>query len=320
MNEIFFLFFAFLTVFLSIKLSYYADVLSKTGKISNALVGGIVLAGVTSLPEFVTCFTAVFASNPALAMGDVLGSNLFNFFMICVFDLFFVRKMIFRFSSSKHNVTLFLLIVNYVFLFLFCTVFLKFNFSYIGVPSLVIFCTYLFYVFIVSKGEDDSVIIRNSCIRVNNVVLKLIVTAICMVLSSLLLTIIVNNLSLLYPSFSSSFLGAIFLGVTTSLPEVVTFYALINVNNYDLALANIIGSNMFNMLVLALADLFCFSGSIYSFSESGTVLIILFGLVFSSLCLFSNCRKGNVSFFRYLLISLVVVLLYLGFWIVNFLR
>ena len=319
MNEIFFLIFAFLTVFLSIKLSYYADVLSKAGKISNALVGGIVLAGVTSLPEFVTCFTAVLASNPALAMGDVLGSNLFNFFMICVFDLFFMRKMIFRFSSSKHNVTLFLLIVNYVFLFLFCTVFLKFDFGFIGFPSLVIFCTYLFYVFIVSKCDNDSVIIRDSCIGVNNAFLKLIVTAICMVLSSLLLTIIVNNLSLLYPSFSSSFLGAIFLGVTTSLPEVVTFYALINTNNYDLALANIIGSNMFNMLVLALADLFC-AGSIYSFSESGTVLIILFGFIFSGLCLFSNCRKGNVSFFRYSLISLVVVLLYLGFWIVNFLR
>lgn len=83
MNEIFFLIFAFLTVFLSIKLSYYADLLSKTSGVSKALVGGIVLAGVTSLPEFVTCFSAMVVNNPALAIGDIIGSNLFNLFMIC---------------------------------------------------------------------------------------------------------------------------------------------------------------------------------------------------------------------------------------------
>ena len=43
MNEILFLIFAFLTVFLSVKLSYYADRLSKTSLVSGALIGGIVL-------------------------------------------------------------------------------------------------------------------------------------------------------------------------------------------------------------------------------------------------------------------------------------
>ena len=85
---------SFLTVFLSIKLSYYADSLSKTSGVSRALIGGIVLAGVTSLPELVTCFSAIFVGNPLLAMGDVLGSNLFNLFMVCFFDLVFLKKMI----------------------------------------------------------------------------------------------------------------------------------------------------------------------------------------------------------------------------------
>ena len=79
-------------------------------------------------------------------------------------------------------------------------------------------------------------------------VLKLVVTAIFMVMSSVILTVIVNNLSVIYPSFSSSFLGAIFLGITTSLPEVITFYTLVTIKSYDLALSNILGSNLFNFI------------------------------------------------------------------------
>ena len=120
LNEIFFLFFAFLTVFLSIKLSYYADSISKTSKVSKALIGGIVLAGVTSLPEFVTCFSAISLGNPALAMGDILGSNLFNIFMISFFDVILMKKMIFAYTSKSHNLVLLLLLVNYFILFL-CT-------------------------------------------------------------------------------------------------------------------------------------------------------------------------------------------------------
>ena len=119
MNEILFLVFAFLTVFLSVKLSYYADRLSKTSLVSGALIGGIVLAGVTSLPEFVTCFSAIIVGNPALAIGDVLGSNLFNIFMICFFDVIFIRKMIFSKTARSHNLVLLILIVNYLILYLF---------------------------------------------------------------------------------------------------------------------------------------------------------------------------------------------------------
>ena len=81
MNEIFFLLFAFLTVFLSIRLSYYADGLSKTSGFNGLLIGGLVIAGVTSLPELVTCFSAIAVSNNELAVGDILGSNVFNIFM-----------------------------------------------------------------------------------------------------------------------------------------------------------------------------------------------------------------------------------------------
>lgn len=314
MNEIFFLFFAFLTVFLSIKLSYYADIFSKTSGVSKALVGGIVLAGVTSLPEFVTCFSAVLIDNPGLAIGDILGSNLFNVFMVCFFDILFLRKMMFINTARSHNFVLFLLLVNYCVLFLFITSIFNFTFLSLSFPSLVIFVSYLFY-FKKITGFDEKKEVK----QVDNfIVLKIVITSILMVFSSVLLTIIVNNLSLLYPSFSSSFLGAILLGVTTSLPEVVTFYTLFVIGNYDLALSNIFGSNLFNLLVLAICDVLVLGLPIYSFSDYDTVFLIIFGFVCSLLCMFSNFRIKTRGFLSYSFFSFLVVIIYIGFWVIRF--
>lgn len=314
MNEIFFLLFAFFTVFLSVKISYYADSLSKRSNISKALIGGIVLAGVTSLPEFVTCFSAIFVENYNLAMGNILGSNIFNFFMICVFDLIFFKKMFFCNTSKSHNLTFSLLLINYIFLLLFGIGILGFSIFSIGIPTIVIFITYMFYIKSISKYEDN-VVINNY--NDNYLVLKLVVASSLMILSSVILTIIVNNLSIAHPSFSSSFLGAIFLGVTTSLPEVVTFYTLVCVKNYDLALSNIAGSNMFNLLVLGIGDLFIFKQTIYSSFDKEAIFIVILGFIFSILLILSNKRNNYTFSFKYSIYSIIIILLYLCFWIFN---
>ena len=106
---ILFFLFAFLVVFLSIKLSYYADLLSKTSKVSQAFIGGVLLAGITSLPEFVTCISAVLFKNPNLALGDILGSNFFNIFIVAFFDLVFLKKFMLN-KLHKHHYLVYILL------------------------------------------------------------------------------------------------------------------------------------------------------------------------------------------------------------------
>ena len=314
MNEILFLLFAFFTVFLSIKVSYYVDYLSKYSKISGALLAGIFLAGVTSLPEFVTCLSAIFVDNYSLAVGDILGSNIFNIFMICVFDLFYIKKAMFSNMKKSHNLIFVLLLINYLVLYLFGGKHPLFNLSLVGVPTLCILLTYGYYLYKVSFVSEEKIIINDS--SSSDIVVKLIIAGIFMVFSSVILTIIVNNLATLHPRFSSSFLGAIFLGITTSLPEVITCYALISMKNYDLALDDIIGSNFFNLLILAVADLLLKGSSIYSYLDVGVVILIILGFVFTLI----NFIDTNKIFKKtYGLLSFVIVVIYLGYWIINFL-
>lgn len=314
-----FLLFAFFTVFLSIKLSYYADLLSKTSKVSKALIGGILLAGVTALPEFVTCLSAVFLANPALALGDVLGSNFFNIFIIAFFDLFFLKKFMFRKLSKNHYIVYILLITNYIFMYLFAHDLLSLSLLGIGLPSLIIFITYFIYVRKIASNDSKD-LEKDSSKNVKNLPLKLFIAALLMVISSISLTFLVNKISLMYPAFSSSLIGAILLGITTSLPEVITFYTLITLNNYDLAQANIIGSNLFNLFVLGVSDFFLKGSSIYTYFDNDSLLILKLGILATSLCFIHHFKKFNSKKFLYLLPSLAIVFCYLIFWGLKFLR
>ena len=308
MNEILFLLFAFFTVFLSIKLSYYVDYLNRKSKINGAVLAGVFLASITSLPECVTCFSAIFVNNYSLAVGDILGSNIFNIFMICVFDLFYIKKAMFSNMKKSHFLVFILLFINYLVMYLFLG-----KVSFLSIPTFVILITYAYYLYKVSSKKEEKAKINDYSFD-NNIILKLIITAVLMMFSSIILTIIVNNLAKMHPYFASSFLGAIFLGITTSLPEVVTCYSLINMNSFDLALDDIIGSNFFNLLVLALGDLFIKDFSIFSAIDSGVVTLVVLGTIFTLLAFLNTKYKKYYGF-----LSFFIIIMYLGYWIINFL-
>ena len=57
---VFFLFVSILVIILSIKLSVYADEITKTTNISKNIVERVLVAGITSLPELVTCLSSIY--------------------------------------------------------------------------------------------------------------------------------------------------------------------------------------------------------------------------------------------------------------------
>jgi len=57
-----------------------------------------------------------------------------------------------------------------------------------------------------------------------------------------------------------AFVGSLFVAITTSLPEIVVSLAAVRMGAVDLGVANVLGSNMFNLLILGLDDVFYRSG------------------------------------------------------------
>ncbi len=80
---------AFFVVFSSMKVANAVDSIDKKTNVSGALIGGVLLAATTSLPEVITSVTSVILGEPNLAVGNIFGSNMFNIFIIAVSDLYF---------------------------------------------------------------------------------------------------------------------------------------------------------------------------------------------------------------------------------------
>ena len=300
MDGIFFLILAFLTAFISIKLSYYGDLLSKQTKLASAFIGGLIIASITSLPEFVTSISAVIIDNPALSFGDILGSNMFNIFVLSIYNLYFFKKNIFN-NKNKYVIECLILIIEYIFIWL--------NLKFI--TTLILILLYIIYSIKTIKNVKEEDNISN---KEKYVLLKFIINVFLLIILSILLTISADNITRIYPNIASSSVGAILLGITTSLPEVVTTFSLIKLNNYNMAISNIIGSNIFNFLVLSISDFFD-KKSIYNLIDIYSKMYLFGGLFITILLLISLKLKNK---YISTILSIITSISYLLVWYFQF--
>lgn len=310
MDGIIFLILAFFTIFMSIKLSYYGDILGKQTKVGSAFVGGLLIASITSLPEFVTCISAVVFDNLALSLGDIVGSNMFNIFVLAIYNIYFFKSDIFKNTSKKYILECIILIIDYLFIIF------GINNILVNMTTFVLFIMYIVYMLsIILIKQDDS---ESKCNEKQRfIVLKFTLTAVIMIILSISVTHQADEIAHLYPKFSSSSIGAILLGITTSLPEVVTTFALLKLNNFNMAISNMLGSNIFNFLVLAFADIFAGSNYIYSYSDSYSMFYILGGITITVLFMSTLIKKFNCKLY-YLIISIIMILIYFRVWYLQF--
>lgn len=310
MDGIFFLLLAFLTVILSIRLSYYGDKITKQTKVGAAFVGGLLIASITSLPEFVTSVSAVVIDNAALSFGDIVGSNMFNVFILAVYNIYFFKKDVFKNTSRKYIFECLILITDYIFIVL------GTNNIFINFVTFFLFCAYLIYMISVLKNKDEESN-EEPDQKVNYVFIKFILTAVIMVFLSIMLTKEADKIAHMYPSFSSSSIGAMLLGITTSLPEVVTTFSLLKLGNFNMAASNMLGSNIFNFLVLAISDIFVKESYIYSYSDSYTMMYVIGGIVTTFLLVISLILKKNNKIVQ-ILLSGLMILIYFSIWYLQF--
>ena len=143
--------------YLSIVLARLVDALDKKTNMSGGLLGGILLAGVTSLPELITSLSAILLiGNTDMTFGNIVGSNFFDIIVIGL-SMLFMFNIVKKSKLSKNTGILILLC------FLVSTIVLVFNIFNLSwvIPGInlnalsIIFVVFYIFVVILSGKKDD---------------------------------------------------------------------------------------------------------------------------------------------------------------------
>ncbi|MFV0275304.1 MAG: sodium:calcium antiporter [Bacilli bacterium] len=307
---ILFVLLSFFIVFISIKLSTYIDYLDKTTKLSGMILGGILLSVITSTPELITSITSLYLDNAEMALGDILGSNMFNLFILGTLCIFYMKQL-YRYILPKSFATI---LLSIFFIYFSMIYFIEENliiFNTFSVISIIIFIIYFIFIKNFSNNDSQNKIIKVEIIKY--IKIKIIIFSILLIVSSIFLTNMADYICHTNIFFKASTIGAFLLGITTSLPEVSTTVALFKFKNFNMGFANIIGSNMFNLFVLIILDLLTINNNIFTYVDIETIYIIRATLVMNIMMACYIYLSGSNKILRYI-ISIITVLSYLFVW------
>ena len=281
-------------VWFSILASRYIDMIDRSTRLSGAFLGGVLLSAITSLPELFTSISAtVLIDNPSLCIGNILGSNLFNFGMLAVVILFFLRSFSRASLSVSHRYVMLFLMMMYLATALNWKVMGDDNiifggenpWFYVSITSVIVLVLYTLSVRFLagdngsSNEEADG---EEVTLSLRAIVVRFVLASVGIIVASIILTYVTDDIATEL-NLGSGLAGALFLGVATSLPEVTSTISLFRMRNFDIAFGNIAGSNVFNFFVLAIADILYSGGSVYHFDDEKVIYLTVFGMASSAL-------------------------------------
>jgi len=310
---------AVLVIISGIKLSEYGDVIALKTKLGHSFVGITMLALFTSLPELISSIGAVtIVDAPDLAFGNVYGSNVFNIFVIFILDLVFRRGSFFKDVSMSNTISgvygLLIMVVTFTGFVI--------GFPVIGWVSLLSILTiFVFFISLYNAYKSSAIELLPeegsvSDISLNKALYMFLLNATIIVFAGLLLSKSADQVAII-TGLGQSVVGALLLALVTSLPELASCYGAVKVGATNMAIGNLFGSNVFNMFIIPVVDIFYFKGSVFQFVEPAHLFTGLIACIMALIALlgikqdkFSKFRVGHLSVYSVYILAVYIVYLF----------
>lgn len=302
------------------KLVHYGDQIAELTSMSKAWFGLIMMASVTSLPElFVGISSASIIKSADFAVGDVLGSCVFNLAILSLLDVFSKKITLFSVASQSHVLAGALGIV--LFSFVGIGLFLPYNFQiidWIGISSIIFIVIYLISIKLVyqyDKKHPTTSATSETLETQNKSTLKKVVffyslNALFVIGAALLLPYFAEEISN-QTGLQKSFIGTLFLAASTSLPEVAVSVAAIRMGSIDMAVGNLLGSNLFNIFILAIDDFFYTKGHILVDASESNIISVFSIITMTAIAIIGLTYRSKSKPFILAWDTLLILIMYI---------
>ena len=250
-----------------------ASIAKKLG-IPQLIIGLTIVAMGTSMPEAAVSITAAINKNAGITIGNVVGSNILNIFIILGITAVITNVAIQK-STLLYEIP-FMTVITIILLIFGITgsevTFIE------GVIFWILFLIYLGYLFVMAKKGNDQEEAEAKDNPVWKCMLLMVIGGILVVKGSDFAVSGATEIAR-YFGMSERFIGLTIVALGTSLPELVTSVTAARRGNTGIAIGNIVGSNIFNILfVIGTTALIC-TVSFESKFIIDTVIAVLCGAI-----------------------------------------
>ena len=293
-----------LVLFFGTKLSRYGDIIAEKTGLGGIWVGLLLLAIITSLPEIITGISAVTMvggnKGADLALGTLFGSNMLNLFLLAILDTVCKQGPLLTAAIARNGHILAALLGVALMAFAGLIIFLSADIWegaiwHLGVYGFILVVIYIAGSRFIFKRERQQPLLKPPKYEdtpSRKAYAGFAVSALAIIGAGTWLALIGDEISTTY-GWGASFVGTLLLAITTSLPELVVALAALRLGSPDMAIADILGSNMFNIGIgVFFYDLFSSEGPIFSLVSKSNIftagmvvamtLIVILGLVYRS--------------------------------------
>ena len=217
-----------------------ASSLAKKFKVSDFLIGFTIVAFGTSLPELISTIFSAISGHNQLVVSNIIGSNITNtcliFGLIAIFNNFKIRK-----RDIDINIPLNMAAIM---AFWALAVFMGFTLNWASGISLIL----VFFVLLILSKEYNHIKTAKLGLTQFSPLILVLSLAFLVISGKVCIEQIISLANQL--KISETILGYFLLALGTSLPELVTTWVAVKKNDGELAIGNILGSNLFNLLFI----------------------------------------------------------------------
>ena len=261
-----------------------ASNLARNFKLSKMLIGLTIVAFGTSAPEFAVSIQSMLAGSGEIVIGNVVGSNILNILLILGASAL-IHDLKVKNNTVKKELPITLLLTSLLVVLMSDSI-LSNQVNLLdrgdGITILLFFLVFVYYLISMMRHKTDEVEEKEQVYPLLKSIIYTVGGIIAIIIGS---NLVVNSATSIAETIgiSERIIGLTIIALGTSLPELVTSIIATKKGEYDIAIGNVVGSNIFNIGIVLGLPIALFGGI-----EVGTFSMIdLVFLFISALALFA---------------------------------
>lgn len=322
--------------FAGTRVSRYADTISRQTGIGQAMIGLVLLGGITSLPEIAVTASSALAGNAALAVNNLLGGMAMQVTILAVADATASREALT--SVVADPVVLVQGALDILLLALVVSVITVGEISFLGIGAgawaILAFSLASFWIVVTSQGrhrwhtdETDGhrrdtgnrqepqagrwMGLNDRESSLGRTTVKTIAAGATILVAGFLLSRTGEAIAT-KTGLGSSFVGAVFLAISTSLPEASSVLSAVQLRRYDMAVSEVFGANLFHVGLVSVVDAVYAGGPVLNEVGRFSAVAALLGIIVTTLYIAGLVERRDRTILGMGVDSLAVLGAYLG--------